>query len=344
MSEQPDRQRFLGGSDAAGVMGLSPWATPVTTWLRKTGQFTPTEIDRRRDRILDRGRREEPHIIDDLVALCGIKITKRSTPEAQNRYVDPEHAFLAAEIDAEWEVTREAVARLAAERGIEIPEELIGTTQNVEAKTAHPFVAMKKFGDEGTDEIPIEYYCQAMHGLMVTGRRVALVALRVYVDDPILYVVWRDEEHIAAMRTEEVRFWTEHVLPVVAPAPKRIEDIQLLLRKRPASRRQATPEVAALIQTLRTLRSRRSTFDEGIYSVEYEIGLFLLGAEAMEKPKPEQVGKHFIDVDGKPALWLSIERQERIDSDALRVKHPAVARECTKTIIINKFNLKRNTP
>ena len=341
---QVDRQQFLGGSECAAVMGMSEWSTPVTVWLRKTGQFKPDDADRKRERIFDRGRREEPHIINDLVELCGIKITKRSTPEAPNRYPDPEHAFLAAEIDAEWEVTAEAVARLAAERGIEIPEELIGTTQNVEAKTAHPFVARKKFGDEGTDEIPIEYYCQAMHGLMVTGRQVCLVALRVYVDDPILYVVHRDEAQIAAMREKEVRFWHENVLAKVAPEPLRIEDVQLLLRPGIASKREATPEVAAWVQTLRTLRARKATFEEGIDAIQFELGRFLLGADAMEKPKPENLGKHFIYVDGKPALWLSQEHQDRIDSDALRLKHPAVALECTKTITVHKFTLKRSTP
>jgi len=35
---EPDRSRFLGGSDAAAVMGLSPWATPVELWMKKTGR------------------------------------------------------------------------------------------------------------------------------------------------------------------------------------------------------------------------------------------------------------------------------------------------------------------
>lgn len=32
------RRRGLGGSDIAGILGLSPWATPVTVWLDKTGR------------------------------------------------------------------------------------------------------------------------------------------------------------------------------------------------------------------------------------------------------------------------------------------------------------------
>jgi len=31
------RRRTIGGSDAAGVMGMSPWATPYTVWAEKTG-------------------------------------------------------------------------------------------------------------------------------------------------------------------------------------------------------------------------------------------------------------------------------------------------------------------
>jgi len=341
---QPDRQQFIGGSDAASVMGLSEWRTPVETWLMKTGQHKPTELDRKRERIFDRGRREEPHIINDLVQLCGIKITKRSSVDSPNYHHDAEHGFLAAEIDAEWEVTAEAVNRLKLEHDIDVPEELIGTTQNVEAKTAHPFVASKKFGQEGTDEIPIEYYCQAMHGLMVSGRQLVLVALRVYVDDPILYVVRRDEQHIALMREREVRFWLDYVIPSRTPPPMRLEDVCHLMPKNRPTAKEATPAVAGLIQSLRVLKDRGRITDEGVEAVQFEIGCFLLGAEAMENPKPKDMGKHVITVGGQPALWMSYEEQERIDADALRMKHPLVAAECAKITQFYKFNLKRNKP
>ena len=31
------RRKSIGGSDAAGIVGLSPYATPYTVWADKTG-------------------------------------------------------------------------------------------------------------------------------------------------------------------------------------------------------------------------------------------------------------------------------------------------------------------
>lgn len=37
------RQKGIGGSDAAVVLGLSKWKTPFELWLEKTGQVMPEE-------------------------------------------------------------------------------------------------------------------------------------------------------------------------------------------------------------------------------------------------------------------------------------------------------------
>jgi predicted phage-related endonuclease len=52
-----DRSRFLGGSDAAAVMGLSPWTTPLELWMLKTGRKAREEPDAQRQKIYDRGHR-----------------------------------------------------------------------------------------------------------------------------------------------------------------------------------------------------------------------------------------------------------------------------------------------
>ena len=34
------RRQGIGGSDAAAILGLNPWKTPMDVWLEKTGEFT----------------------------------------------------------------------------------------------------------------------------------------------------------------------------------------------------------------------------------------------------------------------------------------------------------------
>lgn len=38
-----ERKTGIGGSDAAAVLGISPWRTPVDVWLDKTGRKQPGE-------------------------------------------------------------------------------------------------------------------------------------------------------------------------------------------------------------------------------------------------------------------------------------------------------------
>lgn len=323
----PDRKTFIGGSDAAAVIGVSQWMTPLVLYLAKRGELPPpTGEDRKRERILARGKREEPHIVDDLIELYSVKVTKRSTRENPNYHAHPTTPYLAAEIDFEWEVTAEAIAKLATS-GIEIPPELIGTIQNGECKTAHPFVASKKFGEEGTDEIPVEYGAQAMHGLMVTGRQLTLVAVGVYVDDPLLYIVRRHEETISEMFEREIDFMSL-VREGTPPEPKNVPDVHLLFGRANETRKEATDEIAALVRSLETLRNRETSCHDAIEVLKFEIGSFMLGGDVVENPK--EPGVHVLRYQGAPILRVTLESRTFIDSEKLKLKYPEAAEDCSK--------------
>lgn len=337
-----DRTTYLGGSDAAAALGLSPWETPLHLYLEKRGELPPPgEPERKRQRLLDRGKREEPNIVDDLIELHGIEVTKRSTRESPNRYVDPSLPFLAAEIDFEWRVTEKAVVHLSEYIGVDIPKDLIGTIQNGEVKTAHPFVAQKKFGEEGTDEIPIEYGAQALHGLGVTSRALTLFAVGVYVDDPLLYLVRADADTIGNMRTKMAAFWREHVLAGVPPEPVNLPDVYMMFGKKRAVRREATDMIAAHVKALEGLRAREATVKEGIEAVKYEIGAYLVGGEEFDDPKAK-VGTHILTYKGVPIQQLTLERQEeRLNVELVKTKFPEVAAQCVKPISFYKFSKPR---
>ena len=123
-----DRSSYIGSSDIAAILGLSPWKTPYGVWEHKVygiqDESTPD-----RDRILRRGARFEPVILDLLVDEEGVWIVERN-----QRYTDPVHPFLRAEIDAEAK------------------DEITGEISNVEAKSVSPFAA-KDWGEPGTDEV-----------------------------------------------------------------------------------------------------------------------------------------------------------------------------------------------
>ncbi|HEJ3161024.1 TPA: YqaJ viral recombinase family protein, partial [Pseudomonas aeruginosa] len=110
--EHHDRSKLLGGSDVAGILGISPWRTPLDVYLDKVQPRTGP-VDPAKQKIFTRGQRMEPYVIDLLAEETGLKIVGRG-----NRYRDQQHDFMAAEIDAE-----------------------AASGENIEIKTVSPFKA-----------------------------------------------------------------------------------------------------------------------------------------------------------------------------------------------------------
>lgn len=223
-----DRRKFLGSSDAPVVLGISPWKTPVDLYLEKTAPDPqPTDavaavMDPARARVLTRGKRLEPYIVDMLRDEHGVKVHRRNKV-----YFDPALPYLRAEIDLETDD----------------PDE------TVEIKTVHPFKA-KEWGEEDSDQIPLHYAAQAMHALMVTRRARCRFAVLIG-DDLRLFEIKRDEATVGAMRAALVRFWTENVQARVMPAPQTASDVLRLFEKDTGAQVEASEEIAELVEELR---------------------------------------------------------------------------------------------
>lgn len=54
------REKGIGASDAAAILGLSPWKSNLQLWLEKTGQRTTAEITG--NEAIDLGNRLEPNV------------------------------------------------------------------------------------------------------------------------------------------------------------------------------------------------------------------------------------------------------------------------------------------
>ncbi len=227
-----DRQKLIGGSDVAGILGISPWKTPLAVYLDKV-QPRSEEPDRSKARIFARGKRFEPYVVDMLAEDLGLTIVGRG-----NRYLDPELPFLAAEIDAETDDGR-----------------------NVEIKTVSPFKAFE-WGEQQTDAIPVHYTAQAMHGLMVTGRAVCIFGVLIGGDDFRIYQVERDEETIAAIRQKEVAFW-QQVQDRTPPPASTTSDVLALFERDTGRAVEADLTTVQAVDRLREIRSTiKSLTDE----------------------------------------------------------------------------------
>ncbi len=245
----PDRSTYLGGADVAAVLGLSPWMTPFMLYQKKIGAFVE-EVTPAKQKIFDRGHRWEPIVVEMLVDELRDRGHDVEIIARNQRYQDPEFPFLAAEIDLELLVDGEEV--------------------NGEAKTVNPFAA-KAWGDEDSDEIPIYYAAQVMHGLMIKPRRRTIIAALTGFDEkPRVHWIERDEETIAGIRAREVEFW-KRVQDRNPPDPTDPVDVKWLYQRDGGTAIDADDDLVLLCQQLKDMKANAKNVDGQIELIAAQI-------------------------------------------------------------------------
>lgn len=245
-----DRTKFIGGSDAAAILGVSPWKSAFQLYQEKVGALVE-EITPAKQRIFARGHRWEPVVVEMLIDELqdrghDVKIIARNA-----RYIDREFPFISCEIDLELAID--------------------GEECNSDMKTVHPFAA-KDWGEQGSDEIPIYYAAQGMHGLMVKPRRRCIFAALVGADDLRIHQIERDEETIAGIRAKEVAFW-QRVQDRNPPNPQTADDVRWLYAKDAGTVAEADDELMRLVGELYYLKNSAKLAENEIDKVSTQIKL-----------------------------------------------------------------------
>lgn len=273
-----DRTQFIGGSDTAAILGISPWKSGFLLYQEKIGTFIDDPTPEKQ-RIFARGKRWEPVVVEMLSDEMkdrghDVKIVGRN-----QRYQDAECPFLAAEIDLELQID--------------------GEVCNGEMKTVHPFAA-KAWGEPGSDEIPIYYAAQVMHGLMVTKRRRCVVAALIGADDLRIHQIERDEETIAGIRAKELAFW-QRVQDRNPPDPETAEDVKWLYAKDEGGVADANDELLRLVGELHYQKVTAKHAEDAIERISTQIKLAMGNASLLMR-------------DGRPiATWKSNRPCKKID-------------------------------
>lgn len=166
------RRKSIGGSDAAGIIGLSRWSSPYTVWADKTGRI-PDKPDTEAMRI---GRDLEDYVARRWCEATG-KRCRRKNAILYNRL----YPFAHADID----------------------REVVGEDAGLECKTTSA-MNVRKFQDV---EFPEEYYAQCVHYLAVTGFSRWYLAVLVFGRGFYVYTLERDQAEIEALMQAERTFW-----------------------------------------------------------------------------------------------------------------------------------------
>lgn len=226
------RRSYLGASDAAAALGMSPWSSPADVARDKWGEKIE---DEKANEALERGQ-----ILEALVAVIYARRTQ---------HVIADGAFI---VSRDWPWMAATPDRVD-----------VSTNSLIQIKTSLMFTA-HKWEMDGVDTIPPEYRIQGQHEMAVAGakrnvfavlfadastfrslcwavarapgedhpaeRRAALEAIAEHVDqlegadDPpcrfATYPLERDDETIAMLVEQERIFWETYVVTHTLPPDK----------------------------------------------------------------------------------------------------------------------------
>lgn len=166
------RQKSIGGSDASAILGMNTYCSPYTVWADKVGKLPPKD-DNEAMRL---GRDLEEYVAKRFTEETGKKVRKEN-----NIIINPDFPFAHANVD----------------------RMVIGEDAGLECKTTS-VMNLKRFRN---GEYPENYYCQAMHYLMVTGAKRWYLAVLILGAGFKVFVIERDEGEIKALAKSEEAFW-----------------------------------------------------------------------------------------------------------------------------------------
>ena len=184
------RRTGIGGSDAGAIMGVSPYKGAFSVWADKQGKLPPLEDNE----AMRQGRDLEDYVARRFAEASGLRVRHE-----YSMLRSVEHPCMLADID----------------------RRIIGERAGLECKTSRD-ITMARYRN---GEYPMEYYCQCLHYLAVTGWDCWYLAVLVYGTDLLIFKICRDEvlDDIEALIKAEEAFWDNHMVLDVPPAPDALD-------------------------------------------------------------------------------------------------------------------------
>ena len=176
------RKQYIGGSDAAAVVGLNPFSSAFSLWAEKVGKTPEFEGNL---------ATEVGTFLEEFVAKKFEQETGKTVRRCNLTLVNDAYPWACANVD-----------RL-----------IVGEDAGLEIKTTSE-LNMKSFKN---GEYPGNYYAQCTHYLAVTGKAVWYLAVLIGNREFKIFTIERDEEEIRALMDAERAFWDEYVLPKKTP-------------------------------------------------------------------------------------------------------------------------------
>ncbi len=187
------RRRGIGGSDAAAILGISPYRTAVDLYYDKLD--LPVDDDEGNWVAMEMGT-----LLEDLVARIFAQKTGLHIYRRKCMFQHPEHPWMLADLDYL----------------VDLPD---GTTAILEIKTTN-YNARDKWEHDGREIVPVYYETQGRHYMAVMNlNRVYYCCLYGNNEDEVMIRrIDRDIDYESELIALEEDFWLNHVQVQVPPA------------------------------------------------------------------------------------------------------------------------------
>lgn len=271
-----ERRKGIGGSDVAAIMGLSPWSTPVTVWLDKTGRSEPKE------------ETEAMRIGTELEDFIARRYTMETGRKVQRYNTMLHDGCLLGNLDRLVVMPGEKVASHQKE---------IRTDTLLECKTS---------SREWEGDVPIYYQTQVQHymGLCPAIKFADVAVLFLGRKHFEIYRVERDQAVIDHIQKYLREWWEKYVVGNMQPPPKNEADCKLLwTRSNPGKSVLLTAEIKATVEKLRELKAAEKQLKAEIDAAQSDICAAMGEAEILA------------DESGKPLVTWKSPNKETVKTD-----------------------------
>jgi putative phage-type endonuclease len=308
----PDlRRRYIGATDGAAVLGISPWKSRAEVWLEKTYRENPPDISDK-----------EPIVIGNLLEDDVAELYHRQTGNALVKYDGaarhPDYPFIACHPDYKA-----------------MPDDDVAEWWLLECKTAgiaSPMRAEKRleWGLEGSDEIPQQYLVQCHHQMLCCPG-VPWVDLAALIGGRglVIHRVHRDEEFLRWYEAKLVEFWSQYVETDTPPPAETLADVKVLYREDSGDMYDGSHDggLVASVDELRRLKAEIKDLETQAEVHEYAIKLAMKEAASLV-------------VDGAVVATWKSGSSARVDTKKLKERYPQIAAELTTVTTSRRFLLK----
>jgi len=291
------RKQGIGGSDVAAILKCSKYATPLDIYHSKMPDYKYEEGDNPRQKW---GKLLENTILDQYTEQTGVPLVR------QVRIIDKEYPYLRGNIDG-WSNNDQKVL--------------------VDAKNT---VRWQEWGEEGGDDIPLEYLCQIAHYARIINAEKVDIAVLLQGYDFRIYHYERHATLEKELKERCLKFWKDHVLKCIPPPPISGNDVQNHIKCIAGKTIIATKEIKSLVSKLRDVKIRQKDYTGKRKGLEDKIKLWVCENEFV------------LDSDNNNSVLITYKEHTKKIIDTLKIKNkPDIYKEFSKESHVRSFLLKK---